>query len=135
MGLNMDMEKLALIISHPIVGSTADLTGLVDLERTFIEDKSSWSAKSVEGIRVVKNYKDTNCNLIVTVLKGSNLDYALTRMLLYPKTLGLTTWMDERIEDQPLSGTGNLRALIQTSSKLVDENSTFTLMLSDYTGN
>ena len=132
---NMDMEKLAIVIIHPIVGSTADKTGLVNLQRTFLEDKSVWSGKSVEGVRIVKNYKDPNCNIVVTVLKGSDLDFALSRMLLYPKSNGAVTWMDERIEGQILGGTGDLRSILQTSTNAVDDNTTYTLMIGNYTGN
>lgn len=131
---NMDMEKLAIVIIHPIVGSTADKTGLVNIERNFIEDKSAWGPRSVEGARVVKNYKDPNCNLVVTALKGSDLDFALSRMLLY-KSKGDVTWMDERIEGQILGGTGNLRSILQTTASSVDDNSTYTLMVGNYTGN
>lgn len=132
---NMDMEKLAIVIIHPIVGSTADKTGLVNIERNFIEDKSAWSPRSVEGARIVKNYKDPNCNLVITTLKGSDLDFALSRMLLYPKSPGAVTWMDERIEEQILGGTGDLRSIIQTTTSSVDDNTTYTLMVGNYTGN
>lgn len=132
---NMDMEKLAIVIIHPIVGTTADKTGLVNIERNFIEDKSVWGSRSVEGMRIVKNYKDPNCNLVITALKGSDLDFALSRMLLYPKSNGNVTWMDERIEGQILGGTGDLRSILQTNVSSVDDNATYTLMVANYTGN
>lgn len=132
--MGMEMEKLSLTVVHPIVGTTANMEGLIDIERTYIEDKTSWSAKSVEGLRIVKKYKDPNCNLVVTVLRGSDMDYALSRALLYPKTKGSATWLDERVDNQYKGGTGILEAIIQTSDKASDENAVYTLMMSKYTG-
>ena len=77
--MSMDMEKLSLTIIHPVVGSTVGLKGLVDIERNFIEDKSDWTGRAVDGLRIVRKYTDPNCDLVVTVLRGSDLAYALKR--------------------------------------------------------
>ena len=132
--MSMDMEKLSLTIIHPVVGSTVGLKGLVDIERNFIEDKSDWTGRAVDGLRIVRKYTDPNCDLVITVLRGSDLAYALKRSLLYPKTKGSCSWLDERIDGQSLAGTGILEAIEETQSKASDENEVYTLRLTKYTG-
>ncbi|HBJ79731.1 MULTISPECIES: hypothetical protein [Fusobacterium] len=132
--MSMDMEKLSLTIIHPIIGSTAGMQGIVNIERNFIEDKSSWRARAVDGLRIVKKFKDPNCDIVVTTLRGSDIDYALNRALLYPKTVGSCTWTDERIEGKYKGGTGVLESIDETTTNTTDENAVYTLRLTNYTG-
>lgn len=130
--MSMDMEKLSLTVIHPIVGSTASLEGLVNIETAYLEDKEVWSGKSLGGKRVLKKYKDNNCNLTVTVLRGTDMENALSRALLYPKAKGNASWLDERVEGFVRGGTGVLEAISQTSDNKTDENAQFILRMSDY---
>lgn len=129
------MEKLSLTLIHPIVGSTVGMKGIVNIERNFIEDKSSWTGRAVDGLRIVKNYADPNADIVVTTLRGSDIDFALNRALLYPKTKGSCTWLDERIEGKIKGGTGIVESIIETSTNMTDENATYTIRLTNYTGN
>ena len=130
--MSMEMERLSLIVIHPIVGSTASLEGLVNIEPAYLEDKETWSGKSVEGKRILKKYKDPNINITVTVLRGSDMEVALSRALLYPKAKGSASWLDERIDGVIKGGTGVLEAISQTTDNLTDENAQFILRMSKY---
>lgn len=130
----MEMEKLSITIIHPIVGSTHNLKGLIDIARNFVEEKTAWSPRSVEGLRIVKKFQDPNCDLEITTLRGSELDYALSRALLYPKAKGSATWLDERIDNQYKGGTGVLESIDQQSDKSTDDNSVYMLKITNYKG-
>lgn len=131
--MSMEMERMGLSYVHPVVGNTSNAEGVVDIEIALVEDNITFSQKSVEGIRIVKNYKDSNRKLNVTVLRGSDLDLMLERALLYPKSKGPLTWFDERIEGFKKGGTGVCEGLMRTTDKLSEETNVYVFFITKYT--
>lgn len=132
----MDMEKLSLIVIHPVVGTTADSQGLMNIVRAYHEDKVMIGDRSVEGLRITKNYKDPNCILTVTALTGSDLDAKLSRTLLYPKRFaeGGVTWTDKRVDNNIKGGTGIVESIVQTSLDSTADTQEYTIYVSKYVG-
>ncbi|MGL4998544.1 MAG: hypothetical protein ACRC5T_06195 [Cetobacterium sp.] len=130
----MDMERLSLIVIHPMVGSTASAEGLVNIKRDFIEERTKISARSVEGLRVTQKFKDPNCTLTATVLTGSDMDAALSRALLYPKTKGSVTWLDQRVDGILRGGSGQAESIEQMSYDPTAETQDYVINVSKYVG-